>query len=147
MQYYRAPDNSLHAIAVDFANLLPAGSVPISEHCATTIAAAKNYIPAKLRALIVLQELESKVTPRMLREASLGAPPAALVELEQQIQAARQNYMSASTDLPDLSYQRIQVRAPIFVDTRIEPVVPGEYRQETFEEYIQRLDTWLKEHQ
>jgi hypothetical protein len=31
MQNYKAPDNSLHAIEPDFAHLLPAGCVPITE--------------------------------------------------------------------------------------------------------------------
>jgi hypothetical protein len=31
MPHYKAPDNSLHAIEPEFAHLLPAGSVPITD--------------------------------------------------------------------------------------------------------------------
>lgn len=75
MTHYLAPDNSIHFVSTASKHLLPEGSVPLEDTAAVTLIAAKNYISAKLRALTALQELEGKVTPRMLREASLGTPP------------------------------------------------------------------------
>jgi hypothetical protein len=40
MSHYKAPDNSLHFIEPQFANLLPSGSVQITDEEAATIRAA-----------------------------------------------------------------------------------------------------------
>lgn len=52
MPYYKAPDNTLHALTdATFEHLLPAGSVPITDTEATSIQAAQNApSPEKLRA-------------------------------------------------------------------------------------------------
>ena len=63
MQFYQAPDQSLHQIEPEFAYLLPVGSVPISEEEAQAILAA-NQPPEPVPQI---------VTMRQARLALLGA--------------------------------------------------------------------------
>lgn len=63
MQFYQAPDQSLHEIEPEFAYLLPLGSVPISEEEARAILAA-NQPPEPVPQI---------VTMRQARLALLGA--------------------------------------------------------------------------
>lgn len=57
---YKAPNNSLHFIEPEFAHLLPAGCVPITDMEAETIRAA---------ALAALPTVFAPLTPRQIRQA------------------------------------------------------------------------------
>lgn len=63
MQFYKAPDQTLHQIEPEFSYFLPIGSVPISEEEAQVILAA-NQPPAPVPQI---------VTMRQARLALLGA--------------------------------------------------------------------------
>jgi hypothetical protein len=67
---YKAPDNSLHFLDDDsFAHLLPAGSVQITDAEVSTILAANAPKPTVKDQIAIL---ESTITPRRIREATLG---------------------------------------------------------------------------
>lgn len=65
--HYKAPDNSLHFVEPEFAHLLPAGSVPISEEEAEVIRAASIPVPTPLDLLNKL-DAENTLTQRNLRD-------------------------------------------------------------------------------
>lgn len=65
MQHYKAPDNSLHAIEPEFAHLLPAGSVPITDAEAEALRSKQETtVYDKLAQL----DVENALTQRNLRE-------------------------------------------------------------------------------
>jgi hypothetical protein len=61
---YKAPDNSLHFIEPEFAHLLPAGSVPITDQEADAIRSA---------AIAALPVVIPNLTPRQVRLALTAA--------------------------------------------------------------------------
>lgn len=83
--FYKAPDNALHFIEPEFAHLLPAGSVPITEAEADAIRIASIKPPTTLEQIAAL---EAQVTPRRLREAALG-DMAFIADIEAQISTLR----------------------------------------------------------
>jgi len=62
---YKAPDNSLHVIEPDFAHLLPAGSVPITEQEAEALRQPTPPTPLELLAKL---DADNTLTQRTLRE-------------------------------------------------------------------------------
>jgi hypothetical protein len=74
MSYYKAPDNSLHFIEPDFAHMLPAGSVPITEAEAAAIRIASTPVQAHLSPQEQIAALEQEqFMPRATREFMLLA--------------------------------------------------------------------------
>jgi hypothetical protein len=72
--YFKAPDNSIHQIEPEFAHLLPAGSVQITDAEAAAIRAAnqpvvdpKDAIRAQIKSMEDRENL-----PRVSREFMLG---------------------------------------------------------------------------
>jgi hypothetical protein len=63
--HYKAPDNSLHVIEPEFAHLLPAGSVPITEEEAETL---RQPTPPTPRELLAKLDVDNALTQRNLRE-------------------------------------------------------------------------------
>lgn len=59
---YKAPDNSLHFIEPEFAHLLPAGSVPITDEEAEAIRIANTPPPTPLSPLEQIRALEAQYT-------------------------------------------------------------------------------------
>ena len=57
MKTYKAPDNSLHAIEPEFAHMLPAGCVEITEAEAVAIRA---HTPEQLAAIAAAQALQAQ---------------------------------------------------------------------------------------
>ena len=62
---YKAPDNSLHVIEPEFAHLLPAGSVPITEAEAEALRQPTPPTPLELLAKL---DADNALTQRNLRE-------------------------------------------------------------------------------
>jgi len=144
---YKAPDNSLHDDMDGTAtHLLPAGSIAITGEAAGVLRAATYYTPKNTRILAELTSQEAKVTPRMIREASLGSPPAELLAINDTITALRTRLKTASTEKPDLSMQEFEVSPAIFGADPTVPLIPAVTRKETFEEYVARLAKWLEDH-
>ena len=67
--YFKAPDNSIHQIEPEHANLLPAGSVPITDAEADALQPAPNPKDA-IRAQIKKLE-QDQLMPRATREFML----------------------------------------------------------------------------
>jgi hypothetical protein len=74
MSYYKAPDNSLHFIEPEFAYMLPAGSVPITEAEAAAIRIANTPAQAHLSPLEQIRAIESAKadqTAKVMRQGML----------------------------------------------------------------------------
>lgn len=76
MPNYKDPDGNLHYLDdADFAHLLPAGSIEISDEEADAIDSEKNPPMTQneqINAQIVALEVSNPITHRMLREFILG---------------------------------------------------------------------------
>lgn len=93
MQHYKAPDNSLHFIEPEFAHLLPAGSVQITEDEAETIRVSNAPKPTEdsIRSErdVILSTTIDKINS--VRWASLTASQ----------KTAWTNYRQALLDIPE----------------------------------------------
>ena len=67
--HYKAPDNSLHFIEPEFAHLLPAGSIAITDEEAEAL----RPVPPPLTPALQIQAIEAAnpITHRMLRDLSM----------------------------------------------------------------------------
>lgn len=63
---YKAPDNSLHFVAPEFAYLLPVGCVPITDEEAEALKPVPP--PPTVQDLLVKLDVDNKLTERNLRE-------------------------------------------------------------------------------
>ena len=61
---YKAPDNSLHFIEPEFAHLLPAGSIPITDAEAEAL---------RIAAFAALPKVFAPISPRQIRQALTAA--------------------------------------------------------------------------
>lgn len=72
MQYYKAPDNSLHCIEPEFANLLPAGCVEITQDEADALQQKLQAVSPQDAIREQIRQLESdQLMPRATREFML----------------------------------------------------------------------------
>lgn len=85
--YYKAPDNSIHCIEPEFAYLLPAGSVEISESEALSILQKELPISEHIKAQIYA--LEALLTQRRFREAILTGDNSYIQNIDSQIAVLR----------------------------------------------------------
>lgn len=84
--HYKAPDNSLHVIEPEFAHLLPAGSIAITDEEAEALRPQPD--PAEvIKAQIAA--LEATITPRRLREALMTGDNSFIVGVDAEIAALR----------------------------------------------------------
>lgn len=75
--FYKAPDNSVHCVAPDFAHLLPAGSIAITEEEAEALRPKpdpKDAIRAQIKALEAEQLLPRATREFMLMFMEKNAP-------------------------------------------------------------------------
>lgn len=106
MQHYKAPDNSLHFIEPEFAHLLPAGCVAITEEEAEALrpkpleSDSKDVIRAQIKQLEAEQLMPRATREFMLAFMELNAPAEVLaVNPGYQAVKAFDNQIKALRDL------------------------------------------------